>query len=70
MFNCVVLLSAAVAVILIQVSRCKGIHFEQIGSLGSLECHNSVQGEQIMPYLEKKALIQKSKTIKFEIMSR
>ena len=31
---------------------------------------NSVRGEQIMPYLENKALIQKSKTIKFEILSR
>ena len=33
-------------------------------------CHNSVRGEQITPYLENKAFIQKSKTIKFEILSR
>ena len=32
--------------------------------------HNSVRGEQITPYLKNKALIQKSKTIKFEILSR
>ena len=34
---CVVSLSAAVAVVLIRVPRCKKIHCEQIGRLGSLE---------------------------------
>ena len=55
--------SAAVAVVLIQVSRCKEIYFEQTGRLGSLERATtlSVRGELIMPYkLENKALNKKS----------
>ena len=70
---CVVSLSAAVAVVLIQVSRCKGIHLKQIGRLGSLECATTVfdmSKSQITPYLENKAFIQKSKTIKFKKLSR
>ena len=39
---CVVSLSAAVTVVLIQVSRCKEIRFKQIGHMGSLECATTV----------------------------
>ena len=49
---------------LLQISK----HLQSSGKSGM--CYNNVQGEQITPYLENKALIQKSKTIKFEILSR
>ena len=39
---CIVSLSAAVAVVMIKVSRWKEIHFKQIGHLGSLECATTV----------------------------
>ena len=67
MFYCVVSLSAAVAVASIQVLRCKEAHFEHIGRLGSLECATTVF--EVSKLCHNKALIQKSKTIKIEIMS-
>ena len=59
------MLSAAVAVVLIRVSKCKEIHYEQIGCLGSLERATTVFN--VTPSLENKVLTQKSKIIKFEI---
>ena len=66
--DCIVLLSAAVAVVLIQVSRCKGIHFKQIDRLGSLEHTTTVFEVSKSCHNQRTKLY--SKTIKFEILSR